>query len=262
MAAYEGLLDDLEAEQGALDGMVAPLDDAGWRTPTPAAGWDVRDTIAHLAVSEELATTALTDADAFASQLAELAADIAATEEALTEQGRALEGGAVLAWWRTARVPTLEALRARGARERVPWIAGPMSAMSFATARLMETWAHAQDVADGLGIEPEPTARLRHVAELGVRTRGFSFAVRGLPAPEADVRVELAAPDGSTWTWGTGTVDVVRGPARDFCLVVTQRRHPDDTDLEIVGDAARAWMAVAQAFAGPPTGQRPPSGAP
>jgi uncharacterized protein (TIGR03084 family) len=256
---YEALLGDVEAEEAALDVLVADLDDPGWATPTPAAGWDVRDTIAHLAVSEEMATTALTDPSAFAVRRAELAADVPAAEAELTAQGRALPGADVLAWWRTTRAVTIDELRRREPRERVPWIAGPMSAMSFATARLMETWAHGQDVADGLGVASVPTARLRHVAELGVRTRPFSFSVRGLDPPDSDVRVELDAPDGSTWVWGSSDVDIVRGPARDFCLVVTQRRHPADTSLEVVGDDARSWIAVAQAFAGPATEQRPPS---
>ena len=46
---------------------------------------------------------------------------------------------------------------------------------------------------------------------------------------------------------------VVRGTAEDFCLVVTQRRHVDDTSLAISGEAARVWMVRAQVFAGPPT---------
>jgi hypothetical protein len=44
----------------------------------------------------------------------------------------------------------------------------------------------------------------------------------------------------------------------DFCLVVTQRRHPDDTDLAIEGPLAEEWMAIAQAFAGPPGKGRAP----
>jgi uncharacterized protein (TIGR03084 family) len=255
VAEYEALLADLEAEQAALDSAVASLDDAAWRTPTPAAGWDVRDTIAHLAVSEELATTALTDATAFAARLADLVVDIDATETALTEQGRSIPGSEVLEWWRSTRARTLGELRRRAPRERVPWIAGPMSAMSFATARLMETWAHEQDVIDGLAIPSVPTARLRHVADLGVRTRAFSYTVRGLTPPDGDVRVELDAPDGSR-SWGSSTVDSVRGPGLDFCLVVTQRRHPADTALEVTGDDARTWIAIAQAFAGPATEQR------
>jgi uncharacterized protein (TIGR03084 family) len=134
-----------------------------------------------------------------------------------------------------------------------------MSARSFATARIMETWAHGQDVLDALGRTRRPTDRLRHVAHLGVSTRGWSYAIRGRPIPEVDVRVELAAPSGGTWSWGEpDSVDRVSGPAEDFCLVVTQRRHVDDTTLQVEGATATEWMAIAQAFAGPPMdGRRP-----
>jgi uncharacterized protein (TIGR03084 family) len=129
-----------------------------------------------------------------------------------------------------------------------------MSPASFATARLMEYWAHGQDIADGLGLARRPTARIRHVCHLGVRTRGFSFAIRGLPAPSEDVRVELVGPAGEHWAWGEeAAVDTVRGPALDFALVVTQRRLVDDTALEVHGDVAAQWMRIAQAFAGGPT---------
>jgi len=255
-----GLLGDLDAEQAALDRAVADLDGSGWDAATPAAGWDVRDTVAHLAVSEELARVALTDEDAFAARLADLVVDFDATEAALTERGRSIPGPEVLAWWRKARAGTLDALRDRDPRDRVPWIAGPMSVLSFATARLMETWAHGEDVRDALGIPSEATARLRHVADLGVRTRPFAYTVRGRTMPDTAMRVELAGPDGAKWTWGDeATADVVRGSALEFCRVVTQRRHPDDTSLEVRGDAARDWISIAQAFAGPPTEQRPPA---
>lgn len=45
----------------------------------------------------------------------------------------------------------------------------------------------------------------------------------------------------------------VTGPALDFCLVTTQRRNVDDTDLVVTGDAAADWKGSAQACAGPPT---------
>jgi uncharacterized protein (TIGR03084 family) len=255
---FDALLADLEAEEAALDDDVAGLDDAGWRTPTPAVGFDVRDSIAHLAIAEELATLALTDAVAFGERLEALAADVGATERTIVERGRAKTGREVLGWWRDTRAVTIDALRARDARDRIPWIAGPMSAMSFATARLMETWAHGTDVRDGLGIETVATPRLHHIADLGVRTRAFSYLVRGMSMPEHDVRVELDGPDGAHWTWGTSNDSVVRGPALDFCRVVTQRGNPADTGLEVDGDAAREWMTIAQAFAGAPTEQRPP----
>jgi uncharacterized protein (TIGR03084 family) len=134
-----------------------------------------------------------------------------------------------------------------------------MSAASSVTARLMETWAHGQDIADALGARREPTARLRHVAHLGVAAFGFSFRLNGREAPAAPVRVELAAPGGGTWAWGPGGApDTVTGPALDFCLAVTQRRHVDDTALRITGPVAAEWMGIAQAFAGPPGPGRPP----
>jgi uncharacterized protein (TIGR03084 family) len=126
----------------------------------------------------------------------------------------------------------------------------------------METWAHGQDVADTLAVIRTPTARLRHVAYLGVRTFGHSFAAHGRPEPATPVRVDLVAPDGGTWSFGPAdAADRVTGPAVDFCLLVTQRRHRSDLELTATGPIADEWLDVAQAFAGPPGAGREPSGA-
>jgi uncharacterized protein (TIGR03084 family) len=133
-----------------------------------------------------------------------------------------------------------------------------MSARSFATARLMETWAHGQDIVDGLDVNRTPTDRLRHIAFLGVRTMGWSFTINGIDVPPETVRVSLNAPSGDQWLWNEdSTHNVVSGDAEDFCLVVTQRRHVSDTSLEVTGPVAEQWMSIAQAFAGPPGGGRP-----
>jgi uncharacterized protein (TIGR03084 family) len=133
-----------------------------------------------------------------------------------------------------------------------------MSAASSVTARLMETWAHGQDVADTLGVVRRPTLRLRHVAHLGVRTLGWSFRLRGLPVPDVPVRVELTGPDGAPWTWGPDdAADRVTGPAEDFCLLVVQRRHRSETALTASGPVADAWLDLAQAYAGAPGPGRP-----
>jgi uncharacterized protein (TIGR03084 family) len=147
----------------------------------------------------------------------------------------------------------LEALLKCDPRDRLPWYGPPMSALSFATARLMETWAHGQDVFDTLRIRRTPTDRLRHIALLGVKTFGWTYMNRGLPVPEEPVRVSLAAPSGDIWAWGPeDAANLVSGPAEDFCLVVVQRRHVDDTTLSVKGATARDWMEKAQCFAGPP----------
>ena len=169
------------------------------------------------------------------------------------EEPRAL-GDELPTVWRDTRTALLSALRGADASSKVPWYGPPMSPASFATARLMEYWAHGQDIADGIGAVRTPTARLRHICHLGIRTRGFSYAVRGRAAPDGDVHVSLLAPDGSTWEWGDpGAADRVEGSALEFCLVVTQRRHVDETGLRVSGSGATEWMSLAQAFAGPPT---------
>jgi uncharacterized protein (TIGR03084 family) len=259
MSHLAGLVADLCAEQAALDTCLSHLAPGDWGRETPAVGWTIQDQVAHLAFFDAAATLACTDAEAFHRQLAEVGGEPSRVIDQQLGAGRALGAQQVLAWWRWARLELASALAEADPRRRVPWYGPTMSVASLVTARLMETWAHGQDVADPLGLEREPTARLQHVAHLGVRARPYSFAVRGLPIPTREVSVELVGPSGECWAWGDSHLpDRVVGPALDFCLVVTQRRHVADTALQITGEAARAWMAIAQAFAGPPGPGRSP----
>ena len=251
------LCDDLAAEHAALDAIVAGLDEAGWSLPTPAEGWSVRDQIGHLAYTDVAGYLAAAEPDTFARDLVAVP-----REERRDRQlaiGRAMSGPQLLHWWRLSRAAMVDAFRRLDARARLPWFGPSMSARSFATARLEETWGHGQDVVDALGVARAPTERLRHVAHLGVITRSFSFTNQDRPAPTVDVRVELVSPAGAAWTWGDpGAVDRVAGPALDFCLVVTRRRHVADTRLDVRGPVAGEWMLRAQAYAGPPgPGRRP-----
>jgi uncharacterized protein (TIGR03084 family) len=244
------LLDDLRAEHADLDALV---DGADLSTPSSAAGWTVGDCLGHLWYFDREATIALREPETFTAGLEKIATDpagfVAETENAPRALGDALAETA-----RRQRAELVAALSEADPSQKVAWYGPPMSPASFATARLMEYWAHGQDIADGLGVTRTPTARLRHICHLGVRTRSFSYAVRGLPAPSTDVYVELTAPDGETWSWGDpASSDRVEGTALDFCLVVTQRRLVGDTGLVVTGDGAREWMGIAQAFAGPPT---------
>ncbi len=244
------ILDDLAAEHADLDALTAGAD---LSLATPAAGWSVGDTIGHLWFFDREATTALVDADAFNAVLKEAIESPERYIARTLSEGREL-GDELPAVWRQTRADLLTALRAADPASKVPWFGPPMSPASFATARLMEYWAHGQDVADALGKTRTPTDRLRHICHLGVRTRAFSYAVRGRTAPDTDVYVDLRGPSGDAWTWGdSASSDRVEGEALDFCLVVTQRRPVDNTRLRVSGAAAEEWMTIAQAFAGGPT---------
>ncbi|MFD7960436.1 TIGR03084 family metal-binding protein [Streptomyces zaomyceticus] len=256
------VLDDLREESEALDLLVRELGEDGWGTPTPAPGWTIAHQIAHLAWTDRAALLAATDAEAFAAETEKaLAAPDRFVDEG-AEEGAKLPPAALLARWREGRERLQEALRAVPAGARFPWYGPPMSAPAMATARLMETWAHGQDVADALGVVRPPTARLRHVAWIGHRARDYAFLVRGLPVPAEPFRVELLAPDGEVWAYGPEDAGQrVTGSALDFCLLVTQRVHRDDTALVAEGPDAEHWLSVAQAFAGPAGPGRPAEGA-
>lgn len=255
----KAICNDLENEYEALDAIVAPLDEAGWRIMTPAEGWNIKDQIRHLAYYDERARLAIDEPEAFEQYLADLAGDPEGQRKALEKADKEPASAELLSWWRQQRRALLDALISLDPKARLKWYGPPMSALSFATARIMETWAHGQDIADALGIERAPTDRLRHIAHLGVATFGWSFTNRGMKVPEAPVRVEIISPAGELWTWGPAAAqDTVKGPAQDFCLVVVQRRNPADTRLVIEGATARRWMSIAQSYAGLPGSGRKP----
>jgi uncharacterized protein (TIGR03084 family) len=277
MTTLPALLGDLDDEYGDLRSAVADLSDLDprWDLATPAAGWAVRDQISHLAYFDDAGRMAMVDPDAFAGLVEEFLASTGDPMEVHLAMGRAKGGHELLGWWDGAHRAMVETFVSADPTARVPWFGPPMGTLSFVSARLMETWAHGQDVCDALGVERTPTARLRHIAHIGVRARPFSYAVREMDVPPGRIVVVVAAPDGGEWRWEIGdaadpgplagvTADggpaaSVTGTALDFCLVVTQRRNVADTGLVVEGDLAEEWISIAQAFAGPPGPGRPPT---
>jgi len=263
MVTLSEVLADLRAESETLDDLVSGLSDVDWSRPTPAPSWTVAHQISHLAWTDQAATLAATSSVEFIRLLNDV------MEEPDGFVDRAAAAGIapppeLLARWRAGREALTRALLGSLPGEQLPWFGTAMSPLSSATGRLMETWAHGQDVAEtfaGDGGElgamaqrlRQPTPRLRHVAYLGYRTIGHGFAMQGLRAPLHPFRVELSTPDGGLWTFGPpDAADRVAGPALDFCLLVTQRRHPDELAIKASGPVATEWLDVAQAFAGPP----------
>jgi uncharacterized protein (TIGR03084 family) len=245
---------DLIAEQDSLDAICAGLSESDWSSPTASPGWTVADQIGHLAYFDDAAAIAITDEPGFASMKKELLGHLGSGSDpdAFTlGRYRTMSGPELLDAWRQDRRSLADASATLTNDRRVDWFGPSMGAKSFLTARLMEAWAHGQDVADTVGQVREPTDRLRHIAQLGFITRGWTYINRGLEAPTSELQVRLTAPSGDEWLFGPDQApEDVAGSAEDFCLVVTQRRHLDDTQLQVSGEQAREWLLMAQAFAG------------
>lgn len=256
---FTSLLRDLEAETADLVATLEGLTAAQWALATPAEGWDIHDQVVHLAFFDDLAILGFTRPEEFRVTVDALRAGGPDWVDRVNRERTMLSPVETLSWLTDSRAALGRVFAEVGPGARSQWFGPSMSAASAATARLMETWAHGQDVYDALGLPHTVTDRVRHVCHLGVITREFAFALRGLPAPRTDVRVELLAPSGDLWTWGPAdAADRVTGTADDFALVVTQRRHRADTTLTATPGAAEQWLEIAQAFAGAAAGGRRP----
>lgn len=259
VADLSALVDDLVAESAALDAVLEGLRPSQWSLPTPAAQWAIGDQVSHLAFFDEATLQSLVDPDQFRRDAEVLRSGGPGFPDRIAAQHRGRPGADLLSWFRQARGALVPAYRTVDPGCRLPWYGPDMSPASSVTARLMETWAHGQDIVDALGLERPPTTRLRHIADLGIRAAPYSYTVNHLPPPKLPIRIELRAPDGGEWSWGPpDALDRVTGDALDFCLVVTQRRHHDDSGVVVTGPTAQQWIAIAQAFAGPPGTGRPP----
>ncbi|MDH3296259.1 MAG: TIGR03084 family metal-binding protein [Acidimicrobiia bacterium] len=248
---------DLVDEQAELDEIMVILDPTAWEFDTPSPGWRIRDQIGHLAYFDDTAALAITSTEDFIASRTRLVAALAdadAADELTLAAARSMTAGELLDHWRACRQRLADASQGLADDTRVEWYGPSMGSKSFLTARLMECWAHGQDIVDTLGIVRRPTDRLAHIAKLGYITRPWTYLNRGLEVPAGEVRVELTSPGGEQWVYGPKDSEAtVTGTALDFCLVTSQRRHLDDTGLELDGDLARDWLVKAQLFAGPPS---------
>jgi uncharacterized protein (TIGR03084 family) len=245
----EALLEDLAAEQRELVEVLRDVEGDTWFAPTPAKGWDVRDTVSHLADTDEIAVDTATGG---ARSLNVFGATLASAEDLTlwgVLRGRRHTGEEVLAWWETARAAELDVLASLDPSVRVPWGLG-MRVSSFVTARLMETWAHGLDIRATLGVASRDTARLRNVAWLAIRALPYAFGVAGREPPPDPIRFELRGPDADIWSFGPpDATNRVEGDAGEFCRLFVQRiGRVDATTLFADGDAADAALDVARAY--------------
>lgn len=243
---------NLDAESRFLESIVSTLPEESWALPTPAQGWTIAHQIAHLTWTDGVTLATLRgEFEPYRETV-----DVTQLVDEAAELGAAQQPAQLLRTWMNQRRTLAEAFEKADPETRYEWFGPSMGLRAMMTARVMETWAHAQDVADALHVEHPDSAALKDVAFLGVITRDFAYSINGLNPPTQEFRIELTPPpacgDEGPWVWGDeSATQGVRGSARDFCLAVTQRRELEQLSLHVYGDEAQQWMSIAQAFAGP-----------
>ncbi|MCJ7724894.1 MAG: maleylpyruvate isomerase family mycothiol-dependent enzyme [Acidimicrobiia bacterium] len=242
------ILADLVAEQQALDQMLQRAPEREWKKSTRAKGWTVQDTISHLAWSEDHALHALHGERKHLRAIAG-SSNIEGFNQEGVDAGRGKRPQEVIEWWRFSRASVVDSLSRCRSGDRIPWMVGDMSARTFATFRLMETWAHGLDIRAALGREDEDTPRLRHIAWLGWATLPYAFE-QGKEAYPAPIRVELTGPGYARWVFGPADSDqILKGNAGDWCRLVVHRiTAAEAASLNSTGEVAETALRVARIF--------------
>ncbi|MEU7874962.1 TIGR03084 family metal-binding protein [Dactylosporangium sp. NPDC049140] len=252
MTEQPNVVSHLIAEGNDVDRLVADLDESRWSTPTPAPGWTVAHQIAHLSAVFRMAALAAADPQKFTAFASRLGPDFNANVDAALAPFLAQPPGQLLQSWRAERGRAEAAVGALPPDQLVPWLVRPLPARVLAAAGMMELFGHGQDIADALGVRRDYTDRVRVLVEFAVRVWDFGYIARGLTAPDVEFGFELTAPSGAVWTFGPpDAAQRITGPAADFCLLVTRRRHRGDLALAATGADAEQWLDIAQAYRGP-----------
>lgn len=249
---------DLRAEGDELYQFLLTLEEADWPRATTFKSWTVNDVVAHLYFGDYLGVTSHKDGQAFKRFMAEVQESGLTLAEFTRQWLNNLSGTEMLERWHELFLEMCELFAASDPALRLTWAGPDMGIQMFATARLMETWAHSWAIYDLLGAAREQNDRIKHIATIGVKTYQWTFVNRGLTPPGPPPHISLQSPSGETWEWNTQQDDnKISGTAVEFCQVVTQVRNITDTQLELTGDVAKQWMAIAQCFAGP--AEEPPA---
>ncbi|MFK0252772.1 TIGR03084 family metal-binding protein [Streptomyces sp. NPDC090445] len=252
MSDLQNVLKDLTTAADDTERMVADLTEEQWALPTPATGWTVADQVAHMSFIFRLAGTAASDPAAFAAMTEQAKGDFNGAVNAALHAYPRHDPAALLTRWRAERTACIDALAVVPPGQVVPWLVNPLPPVVLACAGIMETFAHGQDIADALHIRREPAEWLRHLVGFAVLTRDFGYQARGLTPPAEPFRFEITGPSGELWEHGPAdAAERVSGPAHDFCLLVTRRRHRADLAVTAAGSAAEHWLDIAQAYRGP-----------
>lgn len=247
---------DFREECDALKALIAPLSDADFEKVTAFKDWTINDVMGHLHMWNWAAERSMNAPEEFHEMLNGLLAhrDKGGTMPEYEHGWRkGLSGRALADAWAETYQRVADEFATADPSQRLPWGGPSMSARSSISARLMETWAHGQEVYDVLGVVRQNHDRIRNIVILGVNTFGWTYACREETPPGPMPHLKLTAPSGALWTHGDeSTSELIEGLAEEFCQVVTQTRNIADTSLRVTGPVATDWMSKAQCFAGAP----------
>ncbi len=249
----------LAADGEELDRLLAGLDETQWKLDTPAPGWTIAHQVAHLAATFRLAGFAAANPDGFRARVATMSGDFDRNVDQALSAYLSDPPQVLLSRWREERATAEKALAAVPDGQTVPWLVRPLPAPVLACAGMMELFGHGQDIADTIGVRPVRTDRIRFLCGFAVRTWDFGYQARSEPTPDVEFGYTLTGPSGAVWRFGPDDAEQrISGPAEDFCLLVTRRRHRDDLALTATGVDAQHWLDIAQAYRGPAgAGRRP-----
>lgn len=251
---------DFRDESDSLYALLADTDESRFDEKTQFKDWTLNDVLGHLHMWNYAADLSLVNEAKFVDLLGQVMGSANAGGmrgfEAEWRDGK--NGKALLEDWRNFYTEMADRFKDADPKQRLKWAGPDMSVRSSITARLMETWAHGQEVFDHLGVKRQEADRIKNVVVIGMNTFGWTFVNRKMDVPTDVPYVRLTAPSGDIWEWNDPTdANKVEGKAEEFCQVVTQVRNIKDTNLTVVGNTANQWMSIAQCFAGPP--EEPPA---
>src|SRR5947209_16524496 len=179
---------DFHDEGEELRRLLLSLGERDWTRKTLFKDWTVNDVVLHLHASDLNAAASVRDRaeyEALRISIQERRQAGLSMIEETRERFAGLAGKALLAQWWEQLEALCELLAEKDPNTRLSWAGPTMAVRMFTTARQMETWAHGQEIYDVMGKNRVFHDRLRNVAEIGVRTFGWTFTNRKLPLPGA-----------------------------------------------------------------------------
>jgi uncharacterized protein (TIGR03084 family) len=249
------LLIALASQHGELAGLIDACTTEDWDRPTRCDGWDVASVLLHLAQTDEFATASAHGEldryrNGFLGSREGQTVSVDAAAAAQVDVDRATGGDAIRQRWHEASQAMRAAFDAGDPHQRVTWVSGQLSLQTLAATRLSECWIHTGDIASALGIELEPTDRLRHIARLAWRTLPYAFQ-RADTAMNGSVALDLIGPSGEQWRFDPDVpaLTTIRGSATEFCEVAARRVAPDATDLVGDGPDVGAVLRLVRTYA-------------